>query len=375
MANIVDYLNWRGDITFSQSPINEIDGLMFANLSYVAMENVVPSLWENESILLKDAAVKFWQEQDERRILEVFSLIKMAPFAMRRMAATRRYQNVQLLGYQNSVNPEAESQFSAVGIRMEEGKTFLAFRGTDDTMIGWKENFRMCFETVPAQEKAVDYLNYMSRKCPGKLWLGGHSKGGNLAVYAAAKAKPEIQNRIQGIFNYDGPGFSKTMLNSVGYQRIAHKIRKFVPEASVVGMLLEHDENYKIVTSSEQGFMQHDPVNWRVLGKGFVSIPKRREQNQALDNILHDWIYSLTLEERKELVDTVFQMISESEVYTMNDFGGQRGKQKLWEIYKRIRKSPKQYETLRNVGIQMAEEFSKSLIPKYRQRKKNGETN
>ncbi len=361
MANIMDYLNWRGDLTFEESPLNEIDSLILANLSYVPLDGIVPSPWEPESISLKEASDAFWQEREEKDLLREFSLIKMAPFAMRRMAATRRFGNLQLMYYQNSINIKEESQFSALCIQIGEGKIFTAFRGTDDTIIGWKENFRMCFETVPAQKKAVDYLNYVGHTCEGELWLGGHSKGGNLAVYAAVKARPNIQNRIQSIYNFDGPGFSKAMLASSSYQKLQHRIRKYVPTSSVVGMLLEQDENYMVVSSEEQGLRQHDPITWRVLRTEFVSIPERKEDSEMVARTMHGWIYSLSLEERKSVVDTMFNIIQEANIKTLNDFGENRWRLKLWQMQKRMKKNPDYHRIMKNAGHQMMEEISKSL--------------
>ena len=361
MANIMDYLNWRGDLTFEESPLNEIDSLILANLSYVPLDGIVPSPWEPESISLKEASDAFWQEREEKDLLREFSLIKMAPFAMRRMAATRRFGNLQLMYYQNSVNIKEESQFSALCIQIGEGKIFTAFRGTDDTIIGWKENFRMCFETVPAQKKAVDYLNYVGHTCEGELWLGGHSKGGNLAVYAAVKARPNIQNRIQSIYNFDGPGFSKAMLASSSYQKLQHRIRKYVPVSSVVGMLLEQDENYMVVSSEEQGLRQHDPITWRVLRTEFVSVPERKEDSEMVARTMHGWIYSLSMEERKSVVDTMFNIIQEANIKTLNDFGENRWRLKLWQMQKRMKKNPDYHRIMKNAGHQMMEEISKSL--------------
>lgn len=361
MANIMDYLNWRGDLTFEESPLNEIDGLILANLSYVPFDTIVPSPWEPESISLREASGAFWRDREEKELLREFSLIKMAPFAMRRMAVTRRFGNLELMYYQNSINKKEESQFSALCIRIGEGKIFVAFRGTDDTIIGWKENFRMCFETVPAQKKAVDYLNYVGHTCEGELWLGGHSKGGNLAVYAAVKARPNIQNRIRSIYNYDGPGFSKSMLESSGYQKLAHLIRKYVPASSVIGMLLEHDENYTVVSSEEQGLRQHDPVTWRVLRNGFVSIPERKEDSEMVARTMHGWIYSLSLEERKSFVNTLFKIIEDANIKTLNDFGENQWRLKLWQMQRRMRKDPDCYKIMKNAGRQMMEEVSKSL--------------
>jgi len=361
MANILDYLNWRGDLTFEESPLNEVDGLILSNLSYVSFDSIVASPWEEEAISLRQASRIFWRERDEKELLKEFSLIKMTPFAMRRVAASKRFGDLQLMYYQNSVDPEKESQFSALCIRISRGEYYIAFRGTDNTMIGWKENFRMCFETVPAQKKAVDYLNYVGRKCQGQLWLGGHSKGGNLAIYAAAKARAEVRSRIIAVQNYDGPGFSKTMLNSAGYREIRSRIQKYVPASSVVGMLLEHDGNCTIVCSHVQGLQQHDPLTWRVFGTRFSSVPKRGEESQMMDQTLHDWIYSLSLDERRTFVNMLFRLMEETNIHTMNDFAGSRWRRKLWQIQRKIRADSGYRQVMKNAGHQMMEEFSKSL--------------
>ena len=361
MAGILDYINWRGDLTFAQSPLNEVDSLILANLSYVPFDSIVPSPWEEDSITLREASEAFWREKNEKDLLRRFSLIKMTPFSMRRIAETKRFGDMKLMYYQNSVRKEEHSQFSAICIQIEKGNYFLAFRGTDDTIIGWEENFRMCFETVPAQRKAADYLNYVGRKLNGNLWLGGHSKGGNLAVYAAAKARPQLQQRIQGIYNNDGPGFSKSMLSSIGYQRIKKKIHKYVPDASLIGMLLEHDENFTIVSSGESGLKQHDPTTWRVLGTQFVSIPKRKAESRFLSHTVHEWIYSLSLEERKQFVTSLFDVMEESEIETLDDFGENRWRSRIRQIRKGIHGNPDYRQAVKRAGQQMLEEFGKSL--------------
>lgn len=361
MANILDYLNWRGDLTFEEDPLNEVDGLILSTLSYVPFDFIVSSPWEEESIPLWKASEMFWQEREEKALLKEFSLIKMMPFAMRRVAASKRFGNLQLMYYQNSISREEESQFSAICVRLRADEYYIAFRGTDNTMIGWKENFCMCFETVPAQKKAVDYLNYVGRKCQGRLWLGGHSKGGNLAIYAAAKVRRELRGQIVAIQNYDGPGFSKSMLNSVGYQEIRNRIQKYVPASSIIGMLLEHDGNCTIVCSHVQGLQQHDPLTWRVFGTCFSSVPRRSEESRMMDQTLHDWIYSLSLEERKSFVDMLFQLMEETEIRNMNDFSGNSWRLKLWQLQKKIRDDSNYRQVIKNAGHQMLEEFSRSL--------------
>ena len=230
----------------------------------------------------------------------------------------------------------------------------------------------MCFEVVPAQRRAVIYLNLVAEKLRQRdavhLILGGHSKGGNLAVYAAAKAKPSVQEQIWQIYNNDGPGFAKSILRSAGYERIRDKIRKYVPESSFIGMLLEQDRNYQVINSNESRFRQHDPGSWRVFRTGFVTIPQRDKDSQLFDQTMHNWIYSLSLEERRRIVNLLFEWISQAEVRTLNDLGGREGKKKRKLLRKQLQKNPDYRQVLRQVGKQMMEEFSFSLSDMYRKK-------
>lgn len=369
MGTMLDYLNWRGDLTFAESPFNEVDGLLLSNLSYVEFQSIVASPWEDARISLKDAAEQFWDGENEKKILKEFSLIKMAPFYMRRMAQTKRFAGLALMYYQNVVDAKQQSQFAALCIEISPTEHFISFRGTDNTIIGWKENFHMCFETVPAQKRAVVYLNLVGEKLAAacrrdgeRLILGGHSKGGNLAVYAAAKAKPGIQSRIACIYNNDGPGFARSMLNSAGYDRIRGRIRKYVPESSYIGMLLEQENNYRVVSSRETGFRQHDPGSWRVLGAELVTIPGRKRDSLIFDRTMHRWIYSLSLEERREFVDILFEWIAGAEIHTLNDLSGRQGGRRLRRLRQTLKQNPDYRKAFRQAGRQMLEEFGSSLM-------------
>lgn len=190
MANINEYICWRGDLNFEQSPFNEVDGLILAYLSYVSFDNIVTSPWEKDRITLREASKLFWEQNTEQSILKKLSLIKMAPFVMRRLAETNRYGDLRLCYYQNSVNLEEESQFCALCIELPDHSfSYISFRGTDNSLIGWKENFRMSYQIVPAQRKAVDYLNYVAHKLEGRLMVGGHSKGGQSCYLCGGDGK------------------------------------------------------------------------------------------------------------------------------------------------------------------------------------------
>jgi hypothetical protein len=201
-------------------------------------------------------------------------------------------------------------QFCAMTFRLSDGSLFVAFRGTDDTIVGWKEDFNMTFLShIPAQERAAAYLNYVASCHKGPIRTGGHSKGGNLAVYAAAKCGDLLQRRIVEIYNQDGPGFSETMMNDPGYRNILPKVRSYVPQSSVIGMLLEHEEPYTIIKSNQIGIMQHDPYSWQVLGANFLQVEELTADSRFLDRTFKNWLSQMSNEERSAFFDTVFELL------------------------------------------------------------------
>jgi len=358
MANMMDYLDWRGDLTFEVSPFNEVDNLILAQLVYVDFEGIVPerereegsitqrnaqegsNFGDNtESILrrnaqegsnfgdkeggisLMDASEKFWAEHTREEILARVSMTKSAAFVMEKMAQTARFRDVRLWGYVNDISDEEQSQFAVVCIGLPDGSIYVAFRGTDNTITGWREDFNMGYLTeTPGQLKAVDYLNGMAAQADRKLRVGGHSKGGNFAVYAAVKCDPVLQERILAVYSNDGPGFHKDMIESREYQRMLPKIHTILPESSIVGMLLEHRKNTKVVRSSHSGIQQHDATSWEVLGTQFVYVEEVAAQSVFLDETMKAWLYQLDGEERQQIVDTVFGMIEEADIRTVDDF-------------------------------------------------------
>lgn len=321
MANMYDYLEWRGDLSFRTAGFNEVDNLLLAQLAYVDFEDIVPGKDSDADVTLKDASESFWSVHNEDDILARVSMTKYAPFLMRRMAETKRFRNVKLSHYVNDISNEEQSQFSVVCATLPDQSIYVAFSGTDNTIIGWRENFNMGYlSETPGQIKAVEYLNRVAEMTTNKLRLGGHSKGGNLSVYAAVKCKQEIQERIIAVYSNDGPGFKREMIESEAYQRMLPKIKTILPESSIVGMLLEHEENYEVVRSSESGIQQHDAMSWEVLGTSFVYVEHIAEQSVLWDETMKAWLAKLSEEERKEIVATIFNVIDEADIRTIDDF-------------------------------------------------------
>lgn len=321
MANILDYLDWRGDLTFDQAPFNEVDNLLLSQLVYVDLAGIVPGPESREKIRVAEASRIFFATHDEQKILEKISMTKTAMYVLKKMAESERYKDALLGGYVNDISIEEQSQFAVLCVYLGDRSLFVAFSGTDDTIVGWRENFNMGYlDATPGQRKAVDYLNRMVGIGQWKVRVGGHSKGGNLAVYAAVHCRPIIKRKIISVYSNDGPGFSKEMVESEAYQEIIPKIRTIIPESSIVGLLLEHEEEFQVVKSTNVGVGQHDAMSWEVLGTHFVYTDKVAEQSLLLDETMKTWLVELDATQREIIVDAIFEMLDELNIRTVDDF-------------------------------------------------------
>lgn len=310
MSNIMDYLEWRGDLSFKQDGFNEIDNLVLSILAYLEFDGIVPEVAGQDSISIFEIAQHHPEPMNRFALLEHNPLFKNIPGLFFMAAKSGRYSDVKLSHYVNLVDDARSEQFSAVVFSIDDEQHFIAYRGTDDTIIGWKEDFQMSFKSeVPAQKHAVIYMNRIFADMPGKFYLGGHSKGGNLAVYAATHASQKMRDRIVGIYNNDGPGFQPSVVQSQEYQRMLGKITTLIPESSVVGMLLEHGGNYKVIGSSETGIMQHNAFSWQVKGPQFVYKEGLAQSSVNLSRIVRSWLDQLSVEQRAQFVDAIFDII------------------------------------------------------------------
>ena len=315
MPNVFDYLDWRGDLDFDQSPFNAVDSLILCCLAYVRLDGLVPEGAE-QPVTIKQAVSRFFAQPQKERQTRTTDDERL----MQLLARGRRFSRLELSRYVSKLDPVEEKQFAAVTISLEDAGYYLAFRGTDSTITGWKEDFNMSFlPQVPAQAEALAYLEDGAAVLQGRLLTGGHSKGGNLAVYAAAKCKSSVQNRLHSVYNNDGPGFSQDMLHTPGYRSVQAKVHTFVPQSSIVGMLLEHEEDYTVVQSSQFGVMQHDPYSWQVLGADFVRMQRITSASRVLDQTLKKWVAGMSMEQREKLVNGLFSVFPENSSGKLGD--------------------------------------------------------
>ena len=317
MANLLDYLDWRGDLTLEQDPFNEVDNLILAELAFVDFQDIVPPPGGGKGVELWRAAESFFARFPEGEKIHMGVFVPDAvPDLLERMAASRRFGGMLLHGFADRLDVGRGEQFAAMTVETGDGALYLSFRGTDDTLAGWREDFAMaCMPEIPAQKKALSYVEEIARQFPRrKLRLGGHSKGGNLAVYAGVFCPAAIQRRILDVWSNDGPGFHTDLLDLPQHRRIADRIHSIVPKSSVVGMLLEHEEDYTVVDSDQLGLWQHDGFSWQVLGRRFVT-----RQAHLSDQELGRWIREMPLERRERFVDALFQVLSASGARTLTD--------------------------------------------------------
>ncbi len=328
MPNLMDYLEWRGDLSFSEAPLNEVDNLAFCLLSYVDLDGIVPPDPRKGKITLRAAAAEYFFSHPEPGDRPLGFIIPADILTLfRRMAHTRRFRDLELTGFVSEISEERQTQFAALTLRLPEEGVFVAFRGTDDTLVGWKEDFNLSImEEVPAQRRAAEYLNALDLPPDTPLYAGGHSKGGNLAVWGAVHADAGVRRRIRRVYSNDGPGFSQGTVESEAYRELADRIRTLLPEDSLVGLLLEHDEDYTVVRSNRKGLFQHDGLSWEVLGGQFIRAEGLSPAGLRNDTVVRERINAMTRDERRDFIRLMFALLESTGAKTLTDLHHGRGK-------------------------------------------------
>ena len=321
MGTLYDYLKWRGDLTFSEVPINDVDNLIFSLISYLDFKGIVPGKHSETPIPIKSAANTFFAKHPDPKEVSMGVLVPKGIVTLfLALKNTRRFRNVEMRGYVNIIDLKKETQFSATTFLLNPDNMVVAFRGTDDSLVGWKENFNMSFlPIVPAQQYAARYLNAAAKNFCGNVFVTGHSKGGNLAVYAAVHANATVKQRIRKVWSNDGPGFQKGFLQDAKYLEMRPLIKTLVPQASLVGMLLEHEDNYTVVKSRQVGAFQHDGLSWGVMGGSFITVKDTTRGSKHTDKTMNAWIQQMTPEQREQFVESLYQILCADNATTLTD--------------------------------------------------------
>ncbi|HEY0188509.1 MAG TPA: Mbeg1-like protein [Cellulomonas sp.] len=302
MPNLLDYLRWRGDLRLDERPFTLVDNLVLSALAYLDLDGLVPAPGAGE-VTLGDAAAQVASRRGRPDDGRLPALDARFP---EQLARSPRFAGARLSDHVDVLDPEARLQFSAVTIRLEDATTYVAFRGTDNTITGWHEDFAMSFQVTAAQVEAARYLAAIADRGTGPLRVGGHSKGGNLAVYAAMLLPPGQQARLLDVFSNDGPGLSAELVDPDGLDRISDRLTKIVPEQVVIGALFETAAATHVVASDARGLLQHDLQTWQVDGPGLREVARVAPTAAALNGAIEAWLRDATPADRRELTDALF---------------------------------------------------------------------
>ena len=327
MPNILDYIKWRGELSFKQDEFNNVDNLILSRFAYLPLDDVFKNLEKVKDrkgrITIRNAYIYLIKSGiKEEKILQKED-IDLFPA----LANSERFGNLIIDMYVNKISKKEEKQFSAVSIHIPDGTIYVSYRGTDNTLVGWKEDFNMSLDiNIPSQKEAVNYLNEVYEKTHKDIRIGGHSKGGNLAMYAAIFCNKKVKNNILEVYNNDGPGLNMEIVNSIEYKQVVNKINSLIPQNSIIGKLMYHEEKFKIVKSSQKGIMQHDLYTWQIEGKEFIYLKEVTNESEAIDAIIKEWTTKFTPEQRSQFINIVYEIINETKSETLYEMSKNRFK-------------------------------------------------
>lgn len=312
MSNLIQYTETM-QASWEEKPFSAVDSLVFSCLAYCRFSETLPEVTSWKGIpLARLFCAEFFPS--------LFRDIKdptTQKALLTAVIANPRYRQVRIAGYREALDKETQKQFGAMTFRLGNGESYLAFRGTNPTLVGWKEDFNMSFQyPVPSQLEALHYLQEAARHLRGSLYVGGHSKGGNLAIFASANCSPALQKRILKVFSHDGPGFPEEKACQKCFQRIYPKVDKTVPQSSIVGMILSDLGDYRVVQSTRASIWQHNPFSWVIEKDDFVYDTSVNLQSKTMDRALNGWIRDVDREQRERFIDTLYDLIDTSDCTT-----------------------------------------------------------
>ena len=374
MANIFDYLTWRGDLSFRQAPFNPADALILCQLSYLPFENIVPPPGRDSGISIA-AAAEIAAQKQENNTLGGYIIFKDDPEFIKILSQCARYRDCMLHSYVNHIDEAQEKQFSAICIDIGEA-TFIAYRGTDVTLVGWKEDLNMSFtDAVPSQLEAISYLENAARNSRNPLLIGGHSKGGNLAVYAASSVTEKTIGRIERIYSFDAPGFHHRLIESEGFKKVVDRMNLYIPQSSVVGLLFEHGKDFIIIKSSESGLLQHELYSWELTHNDIVKLDRLTQSSRFVDKTIREWIDGMDFRGRQDFIEALFTILNATQAKSVLDLSSDWFKasgrviQTLGNIDNKTRKIIRKtiaalFEAARNNFETLLEPYSSQIIKK-----------
>ena len=321
MGNLITYVQQYEAQTFQEKLVTDIDILVLTEIAYLPFDEIVSSSFEEKTaISLNQLGKEFETIKEKEHKNNPFMITKERIQLLDVVSKSLRFKDVKVFGFMNDIDDELTKQFAAVCYQWEEESRWIIFRGTDESLTGWKEDFMMTYsDLIPAQIDAIEYLKKQAELFSGSLNISGHSKGGNLSLYASAMQEEDIQHRIQQIYCWDAPGVHRSILNTKGYQRVVSKAKRYIPQDSIVGLMLESQVPYHIIESQGSGISQHSALMWHIEDDHFVELTELTRNSQLTDQTFKQWTEVVSDEELKLFFDAFFELFFEMGVETVND--------------------------------------------------------
>lgn len=320
MAHLIDYLEKVENLTFDQEPLNILDKVCINEIGYLTYEK-----WLTASDLKKPINLHDFAEGKELNPDYSFMVTKERVELAEAMVRSRRFASLSLSNYRSVLDKEVEKQFAAMIFSLPELDYHqLVFRGTDDSVIGWKEDFQLTYSReIPAHRSAMTFLEDHLPNLSGRITVSGHSKGGNLALYSAVQSSTALREKIAELLLLDSPGLMKSLLEKPSYQELKSKMAVIRPQDSVVGVMLYWDRPAQLVAAEGIGFAQHNALTWEVdlVANDFVYEDQPTELSQRLEETFQEWIETLPNQELKQVCDLVFDTILDSGIESLDDIG------------------------------------------------------
>ncbi len=365
--NIIDYITWRGDLSFEQSPFCQVDELILARISYFDFNELFQ--YYEEEITIEEAYNRFSKGDLSKKKILIEGDIDLFPA----MAKCKRFKSCRVTRFVNNIVDEQRTQFAAITVIFPNNDIYVSFRGTDNTIVGWREDLDMSFQdSVPCQLEGVKYLEEIARNyTTPAIRVGGHSKGGNIAIYASSFSSYLTKQRIINIYNNDGPGLSQLSSEKQEYKDIVDRIQTYVPQSSVIGRMLSHKEKYTVVLSDEKGLMQHDVYSWQILGPNFVTLEEVDDGSEFVDDTLTEFLQKSSPEQREKTLDIVFELLYKTNSTTIREINSKKLENYtlMLKEYNNLDKETKQIvQETANVLFGSAKE---AFIDKYSEKVKN----
>ena len=363
MKYLTQYIETYGNLNFEEKEFNEIDALVFSQLAYIDYKDIID---ESSKAYISDAAMKFFLLHSDEAIENMIGISQKAATLLKECAKSRRFSEVRICNYVNNVNDEIDKQFSAVNFILPGGHLVVAYRGTDITVTGVKESAMLSYMfPVPAQIEALYYFQETGLRSTGKITLCGHSKGGNLAVFAGVNCANSMKKRIENIYEFDAPGFPKWFFERYDFQEIKDRIHLITPQSSIIGRLLFHDSTPEIVHSdASSGLKQHSVSTWEILGDKFVYEEAYDSSSDLMNKYFNNLLDYIGEDDQELFYNTLEYLANEMGIKDYNDLKGFDIRRAITLINSLTTLNDEQKERFNKILKTLTSDFAKEYLAK-----------